>query len=192
MTDNNRKEQLTINIVWSYAFGLLILVPIIFLYGIPYYFIWNDGASVQNLPYIYNNLDFNSLGNDYVIIIFIYGGIILHELIHGLTWSIFAKDGYKSIKYGMMWKTLTPYCHCKEPLLKKNYVLGAIMPAIILGLLPAVTAIIIGHVGMLLFGMFFTMAASGDFLIINLLRKESGNSMVEDHPTEAGCYIYRY
>ena len=31
----------------------------------------------------------------------------------------------------------------------------------------------------------------GDFLIINLLRKENKDDFVEDHPSEAGCYIYR-
>jgi hypothetical protein len=39
--------------------------------------------------------------------------------------------------------------------------------------------------------MFFTMAAGGDFLIINLIRKEKSSALVQDHPTEAGCYIYR-
>jgi hypothetical protein len=68
---------------------------------------------------------------------------------------------------------------------------GAIMPAIILGFIPAVLSIVLGSVFLLVFGIFFTMAAIGDFMIINLIRKESSNSMVLDHPSEAGCYIYR-
>jgi hypothetical protein len=39
--------------------------------------------------------------------------------------------------------------------------------------------------------MFFTMAAAGDFMIINLIRKENKIDFVQDHPSEAGCYIYR-
>jgi len=35
------------------------------------------------------------------------------------------------------------------------------------------------------------VVAAGDFLIINLLRKENKDDFVEDHPSEAGCYIYR-
>jgi hypothetical protein len=35
------------------------------------------------------------------------------------------------------------------------------------------------------------MAALGDFLIINLLRKENKSDLVQDHPSEAGCYLYR-
>lgn len=35
------------------------------------------------------------------------------------------------------------------------------------------------------------IAAIGDFMIIYLLRKEDMHNLVEDHPSEAGCYIYR-
>jgi hypothetical protein len=80
---------------------------------------------------------------------------------------------------------LTPYCHCKEPLKVKYYILGAITPAIILGFIPSILAILIGNIGLLIFGILFTMAA------INLIRKENMNELVQDHPSEAGCYSYR-
>jgi hypothetical protein len=35
------------------------------------------------------------------------------------------------------------------------------------------------------------MAAAGDFLLINLLRKENSYDLVQDHSSEAGCYIFR-
>jgi hypothetical protein len=69
--------------------------------------------------------------------------------------------------------------------------MGAIAPAIILGVLPGIIAIPIKSFGMLLFGIFFTVAACGDFLIIQLLWKENWEDLVQDHPSEAGCYIYR-
>jgi len=85
----------------------------------------------------------------------------------------------------------TPYCHCKEPLKVKHYIFGAIAPAIILGIIPSVLAILIGNLKLLIFGIFFTMAAGGDILMINLIRKENMNDLVLDHPSEVGCYIYR-
>lgn len=118
-------------------------------------------------------------------------GILLHELIHGITWAKFAKEGFKSIKFGILWKMLTPYCHCKEALKVRHYIIGAITPAIIMGIVPSIIAIMIGSFELLIFGMFFTMAAGGDFLIINLIRKENNSDLVQDHPSEAGCYIYR-
>lgn len=187
--ENYTKEKLTVNLVWANLFGVLILLPIVLLYGIPYYLLWHakidfnhlfDGLVPKEIPF----------GGLYVLGILIIG-IIVHELIHGITWSLFTKNGFKSIKFGVLWKMLTPYCHCKEPLKVRHYIFGAITPAFFLGLVPAVLAIFTGNFGLLVFGIVFTMAAAGDFLIINLVRKENMDDFVEDHPTEAGCFIYR-
>lgn len=85
---------------------------------------------------------------------------------------------------------LTPYCHCKEPLKVKHYIAGALMPAIILGIIPSLISILTGNT-LLLFTGIFTVVAAGDFMIVQLLYKEDMNDYVEDHPSEAGCYIYR-
>jgi hypothetical protein len=125
------------------------------------------------------------------IIVFIIG-IIVHELIHGVVWASYAKNGFKSIKFGVIWKMITPYCHCTEPLKLKQYIIGAIMPAIILGFIPAILALVVGNIALLIFGVFFIISGSGDFLIIHALRNEKKDTLVEDHPSEAGCYVYRF
>ncbi len=190
-TESYQKEKLTIDIVWANIFAVLMLIPIVLIYGFPYYLSWGADFSLDSLKYLMPKAISIIPDNYLVMFSTLIGGIILHELIHGLAWLGFTKKGLKSIKFGIMWKMLTPYCHCKEPLLIKHYIFGAIMPALILGLIPAIYSIAVGSVGWLLFGMIFTMAAGGDFLVINLLRKESMNSFVQDHPSEAGCYIYR-
>jgi len=182
-----QKEKLTINLYWANIFSFLILVPIVLIFGLPYYLLWID--DIDSFGKLW--LDSISIFGFLKIFLVILLGIIIHELIHGITWSIYADNGFKSIKFGVLWKMMTPYCHCKEPLTVKHYIMGAITPAIILGLIPSVAAIIIGNFGLLIFGLFFTVAAAGDFLIINLLRKENKDDFVEDHPSEAGCYIYR-
>ena len=187
--DKLNKEKKIINLVWANVFGFLILIPISIIYVVPYYLIWGKDWFSHNW---WNNfhkiISFNNISN---VFLFLLIGIITHELIHGFFWGIFAKKGIKSIRFGIIWKMLTPYCHCKEPLKIKHYIIGAIMPAIILGLLPAIYALIYGSMNWLLFGVFFTMAAAGDFLVINLIYKENMNDYVQDHPKEAGCYIYR-
>ena len=65
------------------------------------------------------------------------------------------------------------------------------MSGIILGILPSIIAIITGSLGLFIFGLFFTLAASGDFMIVNLLRKEPKNNLVQDHPSKIGCYMFR-
>jgi hypothetical protein len=91
----------------------------------------------------------------FIVLIALTIGIILHEL-HGITWAKYTKDGFKSIRFGVLWKFLTPYCHCKEPLVK-HYIIGGIMPAIVLGLFllyyPLSLAMYFVN-----FGIFFTMA----------------------------------
>ena len=187
--ENYKKEKLTIDLVWANVFGVLILIPIGLLFGLPFYFIWKPQLDIKQY------LDSTGPLGAGLGFLLIFGililGIVLHELIHGIIWAKFAKEGFKSIKFGVLWEMLTPYCHCKEALNVRQYIIGAIAPAIILGIIPAIIAIMTGNLGLLIFGMLFTMAAGGDFLIINLIRKESSSDLVQDHPSEAGCFIYR-
>jgi hypothetical protein len=64
------------------------------------------------------------------------------------------------------------------------------MPGIILGFAPSLFGILTGHLGALLFGLLFTLAAGGDFLMLWLLRHEPQDSLILDHPSEIGCFIY--
>lgn len=186
--ENYTKEKLTIDLVWANNFALLSILPIVIMYGLPYLLIWgwNKTGEAATESTLLDKIEYGFLA----ILVFLLG-IIVHELIHGITWALYAQKGFKSIKFGVWWKMLTPYCHCKEPMKVKNYRLGAIMPAIFLGLLPGILANVIGHRDMLLFGGFFTLAAAGDILIIHKLRNENKEDYVQDHPSEAGCYIYR-
>lgn len=191
--DNFTKEKKTIDLVKANIYAILGIIPIAILYFVPFYFLWKEKFTLNNLKENLKEMDFTYSSFSIVFIVFLTTifGIILHELIHGLTWSIFAKKGFKSMKFGILLKMLTPYCHCKEPLKVKQYIIGAIMPSIILGIIPAILAIILGNILLLVFGTFFTIVAFGDFMIINLLKSENKNSYVLDHPSEAGCFIFR-
>ncbi|NRS88882.1 hypothetical protein HNQ02_001800 [Flavobacterium sp. 7E] len=197
--DNNKdytRELITFNLVKANLYAIFSIIPILIIYLIPYYLIWNKNINKENIKksiiYFKNNGYLNPILIFTIIISTLTIGIILHELIHGITWAKFTKDGFKSIKFGVLWRFLTPYCHCKEPLLVKHYIIGGIMPAIILGVLPVIISFITGNILFLIFGIFFTMAAFGDFIILFRLIKENKNNLVLDHPSEVGCYIYRY
>lgn len=105
--------------------------------------------------------------------------------------ALFASKGLKSIKFGILWKMLTPYCHCKEPLKIKEYIIALLAPLVILGLLPAIMSLFTGSAALLLIGMFFSVAAAGDIMIFLLIRKENPEDYVQDHPSEAGYYVFR-
>ncbi len=185
-----KREKLTINLVWAHIFSVLILVPIIIVFGIPYYMLWTPKLELTN--YLDQIGVVGMFIRMFFMMVIYIVGVVLHELIHGITWSKFTKqNGFRSLKFGVIWEMMLPYCHCKEPLRVKHYILGAITPAIFLGFLPSIIGVMIANIWLLLFGIIFTMAASGDFLIINLIRKENSEDFVQDHPSEVGCYIFR-
>lgn len=127
----------------------------------------------------------------FLFVISILIGIVVHEAIHGFTWALFVKDQLRAISFGILKESFTPYCHCKGFLQVKHYIIGAIMPAILLGILPTIWACINGSPMLLFLGIYFIVAASGDFLIIYLLRNEHRNNYVKDHETLPGCIDYK-
>lgn len=119
--------------------------------------------------------------------------IVLHELIHGLTWACFSEHHWKDISFGVKWESLTPYCTCKAPLGKGQYILGALMPMFVLGVLPTVAAIVTGSWLLLVLSVIMFSAAAGDVMIVwkfLTYRVKGSEAVYIDHPTEAGSVIF--
>lgn len=188
--DKGKGKELTIGAMEANLYALVFVIPILLVFGLPYFLLWHEKLSFNNMVVFMDAWSEWFLLSPLLIIIVMGTGILLHELIHGITWSFFCKEGYRSIRYGVMWEFLTPYCHCKEPLALRPYLLGAVMPAVLLGFVPSIYGIISGSMLWLLFGLTFTLAAGGDFIMIWMLRKESKESLVQDHPTKIGCIVY--
>jgi hypothetical protein len=165
---------------------ILYFLPFSILFGAAYVFLWTSQFSKPYLKPIFRNPE-----NWIWAMAAFFIGLVIHELLHGLSWSLFAKRGLKSMHFGIFWKQMMPYCHCKEPLKVKQYIFGTLVPGIVLGIVPSIVAIINGDLAMFLFGFFFTYAACGDFMIVNLLRKEQMDNWVSDHATKIGCMIHR-
>ena len=183
------KDLISIDLVKANIVALLMLIPTLLVFGLTYYLIWGlnfNYSDIQNLSLI-----LPPIWVGIIIFLVLPIGTVFHELIHGIVWSLYTRNGFKSIRFGVLWKMLTPYCHCKEPLKVKEYIFGALMPGIVLGLIPLVIAIAMGNLLLLILGIIFTIVASGDFMIVNLLKRENMDDYVQDHPTEAGCFIYR-
>lgn len=81
------------------------------------------------------------------------------------------------------------YAHLKEPVAVRIYRIGAVMPGLLLGILPALAGALTGNVPVLLFGMLFVVGAGGDFLVLWLIRGVAPDAQVEDHPSKVGCYV---
>jgi hypothetical protein len=116
-------------------------------------------------------------------------GVLVHELIHGISWVIFGHKPFSAIKFGFQWKTITPYAHLKEPVEVNAYRIGGFMPGFILGILPYILSLVLGDANLFWFSLVHTAAAGGDWLILWLIRNVKAGTLVEDHPTNAGCYV---
>jgi hypothetical protein len=189
--DNFNKEEFTFSSRKATLEALMLMVPIGIGIATPYYLLWKNSFTADKVrEFIIQNplwIKYGTFIGLAVIII----GIVAHEIIHGVTWALFAKRGWQSIHFGIFWRSVTPYCHCSEILSVNHYMTGALMPALILSIFPSIISYITGNVFLFCFGFFFTLAAAGDFMIIKLLSEEDSDTLVMDHPEKVGYSIYR-
>ena len=176
-----RKTLLTVSILWANVFAIFLLLAVAVI-GIVLFVLKYDN--------LFGKL---SILESVILIIIFLALIVIHELIHGIGWSLSTKDGFKDIEFGVMLDSLTPYCTCSQPLSKGQYILGAMLPLITLGILPMIAGILIGSFYTMMMGVIMTSSAAGDILIVlKILRYKSRAKDVVymDHPTEAGGVIF--
>lgn len=181
--DGYTVKELTIGIVKANVYAILMVLPLCLFTVIPFILVNRGKLYFAGNPLITSVL--------FVITLVVL--VVVHELIHGLTWSIFAQDHFKSIEFGFMKEYATPYCTCTVPLKKGAYIAGALMPLIILGIMPAVIAIFTGSFFLLAIGFVMILTAGGDIMIVlKLLGYKSGAAdvLIYDHPTQAGSVIF--
>ena len=187
--ENNYEKVLkTISIEKANRWGLILMIPVFFIFTALHIFLWRNSM----LEYFREDFTLMKVMKDgFLFFIAFLIGIVLHELIHGISFALFAKRGFCSIRFGVLWKYLTPYCHCTEPLKIRHYIFGALTPSVLLGLTPAIIGLIIGKYLVTFFGIIFIIAAIGDFMVVHLLWNEKPTDYAQDHSLEAGCFVFR-
>ena len=176
-----RRTELTVGIVKANIFAFVLLIPLL-IAGIGLFLLGNRQLT-------------GGLGdmNPLLFLVILAALIVVHELIHGLSWALFAPNHWRDIEFGFMKQYLTPYCTCKVPLSKGQYIFGALTPLVLLGLVPMIAGILTGSLGTLLMGIIMADAAGGDILIVWQIlrfRSEAGSVVYIDHPTQAGGVIF--
>lgn len=132
-----------------------------------------------------------SLGRPWSGMLFIIGfwvGIVVHELIHGFTWMWVTHSSFRHLRFGLLRGGV--YCHIDVPMNKRGYVMGALMPLLLLGIVPFLLSFATHSLWLMLFGVIFIACAMGDVLIVWAIRHEPAGTLVYDHPTEPGCLVY--
>ena len=174
---NENKRDISISMSEAASKSLLIAIPAAMLQAIPFFVLHGFPATPANA---------NMTLYGFALLL----GILVHELIHMFAWAFFAKKPLSAFKLGFQWKSLTPYAHCKEPMDIRPYRIGSYAPGLLLGVLPWVISLFTGDLLLFIFGLLYTTAAGGDLLILWIIRNVKPNTLVEDHPTNAGCYVY--
>lgn len=176
-----QKKDFTIGVVLANILAVIIMLPFVIAVGWLYYMV-NPADSGE----------FSLTGSIIWFLIF-FLLIVLHEVIHGLTWGLFAKNHLNSISFGIIWKFLTPYCTCSEPLKKWQYALGGAMPTLILGFILSIVAVIFKRFEMLMMSELMILAGGGDFFILLkmfLYRPHNKEVLYYDHPYECGFVVF--
>jgi hypothetical protein len=158
------------------VFGLAFIV-----FGIPFIAVWGFSLLLNGLVAF--------LTNWVQLILVLVTGMILHEFLHAAVFAAFCKKGFASVTFGIKWKQLSPYVHCREVLPLHPYRLGTLMPGLVLGIFPGVVALLGGNPWLLTFSLFFTAGAAGDFYSLMKLMNVDHRYGVFDHPEEAGFIL---
>ncbi|MBO4460334.1 MAG: DUF3267 domain-containing protein [Clostridiales bacterium] len=183
------RHDLTISLLKANVVGILLTLPFVAAFTVAYYF-HNGGFGIRKL------LDGNP------VLYFIYLGILIvsfiplaaiHELIHGLSWSVGSANGMKDMEYGFQKETITPYCYCRSPLSKPVYIFGSLMPMTILGIITGIVSVFLGNIVLLAIAALQTIGGAGDILVsvMLILYKTKGKDVIlMDHPNECGLVVF--
>ena len=117
--------------------------------------------------------------------------IVAHEGLHALAFRFAGGAEWTSIRFGMNWKALAPYAHCRSAMSARAYRIAVSLPGLVLGSVPAAIAIATGDGWLAVWGFVMIAAAGGDIAILLAIRKVPGRRMVRDHPARAGCEVLR-
>jgi ABC-type branched-subunit amino acid transport system permease subunit len=165
-------EMDKVNKIVSWA-SILIIAIVVLLYHI----IWGISGLDSGLHFVF-------------IIVMSFVLIGVHELLHGIGFKFFGKVAWTDIKYGIMWKELMPYAHCKKEIGINAYRAAVLLPLIVLGIIPMIIGLVVGNGVITTVGTWMTVAALGDVIIFYLLLPYDARCKIKDHPDKIGCEVY--
>ncbi len=178
-----QKTDLTIGVVKANLLALVVMLPFAVLFGA----VVLSRVPLRSMAESISSWDF---------LVFLLVMLLLtavHEGIHGFTWAMFAEGRWKAILFGVIWKALTPYYTCAQPMKRGQYILGAAMPTLVLGIGLTAAAALTGIFWVFILAISMIFGGGGDFAIIlkMLLHRQSGkNAVYYDHPYECGVVVF--
>ena len=112
----------------------------------------------------------------------------VHELLHALGWAAVNRS-LRCVRLGFDRRTCTPYCACSAPMQRGKYLVGALFPWLLLGIVPAALSVALKNICLLLFALVNVVFAGADTAVA--LRAMTGRAnLLLDHYERAGFYAF--
>ena len=176
--DGYKEKDVTISSGKAMGLGVLYALPFVVIIGLLYRFLLIERAHLSEV----GGLSFYIM---FIVIIVI--SVVIHELLHGIGWAISSGKGWSVVHFNI--NAMMPSCACKAALKKKQYLIGVLTPFVILGLGSVLFVYVYpGTVSLLTLIVNF-IAAGADLIIASNVLKEH-DSLIADHPTEAGYVAF--
>lgn len=159
----------------AYLVTIPLMIPFLILY-----FVLGHSLELDIIPFLIS-----------IAVFFVL--IVVHEALHGVVWSVFAKSKWKSISFGVIMESFTPYCNCNEPLKKHQLITGSLAPTVILGVGFGIAALLTGSTLLLFIAFWNILGCAGDLMVVwKLLSYQSAASdiLFIDHPYEIGTAVF--
>jgi len=174
-----KEKDVTITSGKAMSLGVLYALPFVIVFGLLYRFFLVGRAHLLEVsgPSFY-----------ILFLVIIAVSVVIHELLHGIGWAVASGKGWNVVRFNI--SAMMPSCACKVALEKKQYLIGVLSPFVLLGFGSVLFILIYPGTVSLLTMMVNFVAAGADLMIaVNVLKE--GESLIVDHPTEAG-YIAFY
>ncbi|HUF49336.1 MAG TPA: DUF3267 domain-containing protein [Longimicrobiales bacterium] len=115
--------------------------------------------------------------------------IVMHEALHGIGFCCFGRAPRHSVRFGIHWKTLSPFAGSSAAMPARGYRLAVLLPGLVLGVLPALGSLVNGSAALAMFGALMVMGAGGDAAALWAMRHVPGDVLVRDAVARVGCEV---
>ncbi len=116
--------------------------------------------------------------------------IVVHELLHGMSFVLDKNVTWSNIKFGLVLKSGMAYCISQVPVKVRISRLSLMMPVYIFCLPMIVVGIILNNAAIGIFGVIYLSGSIGDFYYMWKLRKTSKDLyMFEEMPSKSGYEV---
>lgn len=121
------------------------------------------------------------------LLLLLAAGLFVHEAAHLAGYRLFGGVPLGTLRLRLGGAALAPQVHCPVMIPAGAYRRMLILPALLLGVLPGILAILAGWWILLVWSMWQLVAAGGDLACLWALRGLPGDAPVRAHPSRLGC-----